>query len=1106
MVRRTRSGISRFRVRRFVPPRNDVEGSFIMASKNRLSPIPHPPTKPVVGNMLSLDSTAPVQNLARLAKELGPIFWLDMMGAPIVIVSGHDLVDELSDEKRFDKAVRGPLRRVRAIAGDGLFTADTTEPNWSKAHNILLQPFGNRAMQSYHPSMVDIAEQLVKKWERLNGDEEIDVVHDMTALTLDTIGLCGFDYRFNSFYRRDYHPFVESLVRSLETIMMTRGIPLESLWLKKRQQELGADVAFMNKMVDEIVAERRKNADAASDKKDMLGAMMTGVDRASGEQLDDVNIRYQINTFLIAGHETTSGLLSASIYALLKHPDVLKRAYEEVDRVLGPDLQAKPTYQQVTQLTYITQILKEALRLWPPAPAYGVAPLGDEIIGGKYRLKKNTFITVLVLALHRDPSVWGPNPDAFDPENFSREAEAARPVNAWKPFGNGQRACIGRGFAMHEAALAIGMILQRFKLIDVHRYQMHLKETLTIKPDGFKIKVRPRADQERGSFVATATATPAANSVAARARTRPGHNTPLLVLYGSNLGTAEELATRVADLAEVNGFATRLAPLDDFVGKLPEQGGVLIFCASYNGAPPDNATQFVKWLGSDLPKDVFAKVRYAVFGCGNSDWAATYQWIPRVIDTQLAAHGARSVYARGEGDARSDLDGQFESWFTAMAPLATKEFGVDSNFSRSADDEPLYRIEPVAPTAINAAVALGGAAPMKVLVNTELQNKSGANASERSTRHIEVQLPSGASYRVGDHLSVVPRNDPALVDSVARRFGFLPADQIRLQVAEGRRAQLPVGDTVSVGRLLSEFVELQQVATRKQIQIMSENTRCPVTRPKLLAYVGDDAASGERYRTDILGKRKSVFDLLEEYPACELPFHAYLEMLSLLAPRYYSISSSPSGDPSRCSVTVAVVEGPASSGRGVYKGVCSNYLAGRHAGETIHATVRETKAGFRLPDDNSVPIILIGPGTGLAPFRGFLQERAARKANGATPGPAMLFFGCRHPLQDYLYADELKAFAANGITELHTAFSRGDGPKTYVQHLVAAQKDRVWSLIEQGAIVYVCGDGGKMEPDVKAALVAIYRERSGADEAAGARWIEELGARNRYVLDVWAGG
>jgi cytochrome P450/NADPH-cytochrome P450 reductase len=1078
-----------------------------MASPNKLDPIPHPPTKPVVGNMLSLDATAPIQHMMRLAKELGPIYWLDMMGAPLVVVSGADLVDEISDEKRFDKSVRGSLRRVRAVGGDGLFTAHTNEPNWSKAHNILMTPFGNRAMQSYHPSMLDIAEQLVKKWERTNADDEIDVVHDTTALALDTVGLCGFDYRFNSFYREDYHPFVASLVRSLETIMLTRGLPLEGLWLRNRNRDLAGDVAFMNTMVDEIVAERRKNAAGADDKKDMLGAMMTGVDRATGEQLDDVNIRYQINTFLIAGHETTSGMLSCAIYALLKHPEVLKKAYEEVDRVLGGDLDVKPTYQQVTQLTYITQILKEALRLWPPAPAYGVAPIKDEVIGGKYKLKKGTFVLVHVLALHRDPSVWGPHPDAFDPENFSREAEAARPVNAWKPFGNGQRACIGRGFAMHESALALGMILQRFKLIDHQRYQMHLKETLTIKPEGFKIKVRPRNDKERGAFAGrAAVAAAASNAAAPQARTRPGHNTPLLVLYGSNLGTAEELATRVADLAEVNGFATTLAPLDEYAGKLPEQGGMLIFCASYNGAPPDNATQFVKWLGSDLPKDAFGKVRYAVFGCGNSDWAATYQSVPRLIDEQLAARGGRSVYGRGEGDARSDLDGQFEKWFAALGPAAAKEFGLASNITRSADDAPLYAIEPVAPSAVNTIVAAGGVSPMKVQLNSELQNKAGAQPSDRSTRHIEVQLPAGVAYRVGDHLSVVPRNDPALVDQVARRFGFLPADQIRLQVAEGRRAQLPVGDAVSVGRLLTEFVELQQVATRKQIQIMSEHTRCPMTKPKLLAYLGDDEASAERYRSEVLGKRKSVFDLLEEHPACELPFHAYLEMLSLLAPRYYSISSSPSGDGSRCSVTVGVVEAPASSGRGVYKGVCSNYLAGRRVGDTVHATIRETKAGFRLPDDAAVPVIMIGPGTGLAPFRGFLQERAHRKAQGANLGPAMLFFGCRNPEQDFLYADELKAFAATGITELHTAFSRADGPKTYVQHQVAAQKDRVWSLIEQGGIIYVCGDGGKMEPDVKAALVAIYRERTGANAEAGARWIDELGTKNRYVLDVWAGG
>ena len=376
-----------------------------------------------------------------------------------------------------------------------------------------------------------------------------------------------------------------------------------------------------------------------------------------------------------------------------------------------PDLNARPTYQQVTQLTYITQILKEALRLWPPAPAYGIAPLKDETIGGKYKLKKNTFITVLVLALHRDPSVWGPNPDAFDPENFSREAEAKRPVNAWKPFGNGQRACIGRGFAMHEAALAIGMILQRFKLIDVNRYQMLLKETLTIKPDGFKIKVRPRAEKDRGASCRCSDLRRLRQARRRRARER-GRATTRRCWCSTGRTSAPPKSSRPA--SPISPRSTVLPPSwrrsMTSSASCRKRAACLIFCASYNGAAPDNATQFVKWLGGDLPKDAFTKLRYAVFGCGNSDWAATYQSIPRLIDEQLKAHGARNVYARGEGDARSDLDGQFERWFAAAAPAAVKEFGLDSNFSRSADDEPLYKIEPVAPSAVNTIVVQGGAA------------------------------------------------------------------------------------------------------------------------------------------------------------------------------------------------------------------------------------------------------------------------------------------------------------------------------------------------------------------------------------------------------------
>jgi cytochrome P450/NADPH-cytochrome P450 reductase len=223
--------------------------------------------------------------------------------------------------------------------------------------------------------------------------------------------------------------------------------------------------------------------------------MLSGVDKKSGERLDDLNIRYQVITFLIAGHETTSGLLSFAIYFLLQNPEVLARAYEEVDRVLGPDPSGPPSYAQVNQLTYLDQVLKESLRLWPTAPVFALSPHKETMIGERYRMKKPYQIVVLTPMLHRDPAVWGERAEVFDPANFSREAERRRPANAYKPFGNGQRACIGRQFALQEAALVLGMVLQRFKLIDHTGYRLQLKETLTIKPDGFRIRVRRRTDR-----------------------------------------------------------------------------------------------------------------------------------------------------------------------------------------------------------------------------------------------------------------------------------------------------------------------------------------------------------------------------------------------------------------------------------------------------------------------------------------------------------------------------------------------------------------------------------------------------------------------------------
>lgn len=1070
-----------------------------MATASTTVRIPEPPKKPIIGNMLTIDADNPLQSLMQLTREHGPIMRLDMMGTPLVIVSGHSLVDELCDEKRFDKAVRGSLRRIRAIGGDGLFTGETQEPNWAKAHNILLPTFSQRAMVNYMPMMQDIASQLCLKWERLNADDEVDVVHDMTALALDTIGICGFDYRFNSFYRRDYHPFIDALTRTLETCMAQRGLPFEEVLLRKRLQQMEEDVGFMNKLVDDIIRERRRGG---GDQKDLLNYMLAGVDKVTGESLSDENIRYQINTFLIAGHETTSGMLSFTLYYLVNNPDVLEKAYEEVDRVLGRDIAMPPTYAQVNQLTYVSQILKEALRLWPTAPAFGLYPYQDEVIGGKYKLKKKTFVTALTLMLHRDQSVWGPDAEAFNPDNFSREAEAARPVNAYKPFGNGQRACIGRQFAMQEAVLVMGMILQRFHLFDHKKYQLKIKETLSIKPDGFTIKVKPRPGLTRSALVPGA-AVGASAAPAATRTARAHHGTPLTVLYGSNLGATEEIAREIAEQGELNGFDVKLAELDAYTAALPREGAVVIACASYNGAAPDNATRFLKWLTETTAPDALRGVNYTVFGCGNRDWASTYQIVPRTIDERMAALGATRLVARGEGDAREDMDGQFRTWFGPLYREIAEKLDIQITLDETADSTPLYTVDTIAPPSPNPIIAGMGARAMAITANRELQSRSGSTPSDRSTRHVEVKLPEGVTYRAGDHLSIVPRNAVRLVDRVVARFGLDRDAHVRLTAAAGRRAALPVDQPLALSDLLADYLELQAVATRKHVQTLADNTRCPATKPKLTQLASETEPGG--YRSEVWAKRRSVLDILEDHPACELPFAVFLEMMPLMAPRYYSISSSPRVTPGLASITVGVVRGPARSGHGTYEGVCSTHVETLPPGAIVHATVKETKAGFRLPNDPRVPVIMIGPGTGLAPFRGFLQERAALRQEGAVLGEAVLFFGCRHPDQDFIYRDELEGFARAGITDLKVAFSRHDGKRVYVQDLVRADGQRLWAMIQNGAHIYVCGDGSRMEPDVKKALVNLYCDETEASAEEGEAWIEKLGVEGRYNLDVWAG-
>ncbi|PEK06712.1 bifunctional cytochrome P450/NADPH--P450 reductase [Bacillus toyonensis] len=1044
--------------------------------------IPQPKTDGNFGNLLLLNKEKPLQSLMKIADQMGEIFKFETPNQVTRYVSSQRLVKEVCDESRFDKNIGPALKNVRSFAGDGLFTSWSYEKNWKKAHNILLPIFSQQAMKGYHAMMVDIAMQLIQKWERLNADEHIDVPEDMTRLTLDTIGLCGFNYRFNSFYRDQPHPFIMSMVRALdESMSQLQRVNPDDPSYKEKKFQLQKDIQYMNGLVDKIIADRKISGEQGDD---LLAHMLNGKDPETGEVLDDENIRYQMITFLIAGHETTSGLLSFALYFLVKNPHILHKATEEATRVL---IDPVPTYRQVKQLKYITMVLNESLRLWPTAPAFSLYPKEDTVLGGEYLLKQGEEIKVLIPQLHRDKIIWGEDVEEFRPERF--ENPSTIPQHAFKPFGNGQRACIGQQFAIHEAALVLGMILKHFDFYDHENYELDIKETLTLKPEGLTLKAVSKKIP-LGGIPAPYREQPEKN---VRKVVDNVHNTPLLVLYGSNMGTSEGIARELVDIALSKGFAAQAASLDSHAGNLPKKGVVLIISASYNGNPPDNAKKFVEWLEKASEHEVKG-VHYAVFGCGDKSWATTYQKVPFFIDEQLAIKGAERLTERGEGDASDDFEEAYEEWREQLWNDVADYFNLDIKGNETSAST--LSFEYVGSGAVATLTKVHSTFTAQVDKNKELQQP----CSGRSTRHLEISLPSNVTYKEGDHLGVIPINYPELVNRVLTRFQLNGSHFIRLTSDNKKLVHLPLGRTVSINELL-QFVELQEPVTRHQLRAMAAKTVCPPHKIELEALLEKHV-----YKEQVLSRRLTMLELLERYPACEMEFSNFIELLPALRPRYYSISSSPRVNDQKLSITVGVVEDNAWSGNGKYRGIASTYLAQLKEGDSITCFISNSQSGFELPKNPKTPIIMVGPGTGIAPFRGFLQARKSMKINGESLGEAHLYFGCRSPQEDYLYQEELEQTQKEGIVALHTAFSRmKDQPKIYVQHLIKQDAEKVINLLNQGAHLYICGDGRKMAPDLENTLIKCYANIHNVSEQQASAWLQQLEENLYYSKDVWAG-
>ena len=1052
-------------------------------------PIPQPPPKPVVGNLADIDSSKGALGIAELVGPFGPIVRLQIFNRSVVAISSQQLVNEVCDESRFDKVLGNALRQVRDFIGDGLFTAETQEPNWQKAHRILMPAFGPAALKRMFAGMDDIAEQLLLKWERLGPAVRIDVPDSTTRLTLDTIALCSFGYRFNSLYREELHPFVGAMVRALvESGERGRRLPVQNKIMLRRRHQLEEDNALMFEVADQMISDRRRNPSPPGSE-DILDTMLNAADPVTGERLSDENVRYQMVTFLVAGHETTSGLLSFALYELLRHPNVLARARAQVDEVLGTE---GARLEHLPRLGYLDQILKETLRLWPTAPAFNVAPFEDTTLGGRYEVPAGQPILVLLPLLHRDKAAWGEDAELFNPDRFSPERAAQIPANAWKPFGNGQRSCIGRGFALQEAMLFLAKLLQRFEIMAADPgYELKIKHTLTMKPEGLFIHVRRRNRTIAAGPPASVEA--ARQADAAVAGTVP-NGVPVRVLYGSNAGTSMDFAQRIANDAGRRGYSPTLAPLDAAPGGLPTDGLVAIVASSYEGRPPDNAQKFMAWTEGLRPGSLTG-VKYAVFGNGNKDWARTYQEVPKAIDARLEAAGATRIYARGEANARGDFFGDFDEWYAEFWPAVDAALGQSTHSPAAQPGLDLQFVGNVRdPLLRQNGLALG-----TVVANRELVNLAQPGA--RSKRHVEIALPEGMSYRTGDYLAVLPLNPSELVQRALTRFDLDYDAHVLLSMEHGDTF-LPTGTPVSVGELLGSYVELAVPATRTQLEYLADVAQDPAHRRDLEAL----AANRERHAAEILDKRVSLLDLLETYPSCQLSFGSFLQLLTQLSPRRYSISSSPLWSPDHATLTFSVIQAPAWSGRGVFEGAASTYLAQARPGSRVAVTVRPSNTAFHPPQSLETPLIMVCAGTGLAPFRGFIQDRALRaEAEGIKPAPALLFFGCRAPDTDFLYQAELESWADEAALDLRPVFSTApeDGLK-YVQDRLWADRADVVELVKQGATVYVCGDGRHMAPQVRDTCALIYREATGASAADAEAWMDEVErTHGRYVADIF---
>lgn len=529
-------------------------------------------------------------------------------------------------------------------------------------------------------------------------------------------------------------------------------------------------------------------------------------------------------------------------------------------------------------------------------------------------------------------------------------------------------------------------------------------------------------------------------------------------LFGTQTGNAENLAQDTARLAAKNSFETEFLSLDDVtMEKLQGMKNAVFIVSTYGeGEMPDNAQLFWDSLASEAaPK--LNNMKFGVLALGDTSYEQFCN-AGKLLDFRLEQLGATRLIDRVDCDV--DFEIPSKKWVRSLLPL----FNNDNE--ELVIDEPISDDDTVTWNKINPYLA-------EVSENKLLSGKN----SNKEIRHYEIELAdSGIEYKVGDTLNVVPQNCPKLVNLILDRIGV-------------EKNYKPVGFNNSINFLLLNNYEIltPHQSFIKEINVILKNKQLE----SLLEAKNKDSLGNFLWGKDIL-------DLLNLNKKAEISSEKFLSLLKPLQPRAYSISSSPKVHGSQVHLTISTVRwsGPERT----HEGICSNYLARLSPSSYKVGVFLTSNNSFRLPDDDTSSIIMIGPGTGLAPFKAFLEERKARGANGKN----WLFFGDQTRKDDFIYEKEITYFKKSGLlNRLDLAFSRDQKDKVYVQHKMMDASTEIFKWLEQGAYIYVCGDAKYMAKDVDNTLYQIVKKEGSFNDDQTKGYLDNFKRDKRYLRDVY---